>query len=141
MVAVYSQANDYARNPIFLAWISDAFLPEVVRRRPAFGYEEKTVLIMDNCTPRTGPEVDKLWEAYGIVVCPLLSKLESGSAPRSLKIRNYQAVDRPYQPQGDHERSVGSYFPGRQCLHVGLIPTERRPDVWKRRDHAVAGVG
>jgi hypothetical protein len=67
-VAVHSQAKGHTDKSIFWAWISDVFLPEVVRRRQAFGYEGKVVLIMNSYT---GPEVDELWEVHGIIICPL----------------------------------------------------------------------
>lgn len=68
-VTVYSQAKGYTNRPIFLAWLTDIFLPEVARRREALGYDGRAVLIMDNCTAHTGPEIHEACAAQGVVVC------------------------------------------------------------------------
>jgi hypothetical protein len=70
-VTIYSQAKGYTDRPIFLAWLTETFIPEVLRRREAFGYAGPAVLIIDNCTAHTGAEVDEWCEGHGIRVCPL----------------------------------------------------------------------
>jgi hypothetical protein len=70
-VAIYSQAKGYTDRPIYMAWLTEIFVPEVLRRREAFSYAGPVVLIIDNCTAHTGAEIDELCGEYGIRVCPL----------------------------------------------------------------------
>jgi hypothetical protein len=70
-VDVYSQAKGHTDHPIFLAWLTHVFLSEEVRRCKTMGYQGDAVLIMDNCTAHTGPEVDGAWTSHGVVVCLL----------------------------------------------------------------------
>jgi hypothetical protein len=70
-IAAFSQAKRHRDRPIFLAWISNVFVPGVAWRRQAFGYEGKAAVIMNNCTAHTGLEVDEQWNAHEIFVCPL----------------------------------------------------------------------
>lgn len=70
-VTVYSQAKGYTDRPIFHAWLTEIFLPEVARRRDALGYGGQAVLILDNCTAHTGPEIAEACASQGIIMCPL----------------------------------------------------------------------
>jgi hypothetical protein len=70
-VTIYSQSKGYTDRPIFLSWLTEVFLPEVQRRREAFDYSGRTVLILDNCTAHMGPEVDELCAEHGVAFCPL----------------------------------------------------------------------
>jgi hypothetical protein len=70
-VDVYSQKKDYTDRSIFLAWLTDLFLAEVVRRRQAFAYQRRVILILDNCTAHTGSEIDEVCAAHGLAKCPL----------------------------------------------------------------------
>jgi hypothetical protein len=65
---VHSQNNSYTDRSIFLAWFTDLFLPRVVRRRQAFAYEGRDILIMDNCTVHTRPEIDEACAARGVFI-------------------------------------------------------------------------
>jgi hypothetical protein len=68
-VGVYSQSKGYTGRPIFLSWLCDLFIPELNRRRTAFGYAGRAVLIMDNCTTHTWPEVEGTCTEAGVLVC------------------------------------------------------------------------
>jgi hypothetical protein len=48
-LSVYSQSNGDADRPIFLAWLTEVFLPEVTRRCEAFCYSRAAVLVINSC--------------------------------------------------------------------------------------------
>jgi hypothetical protein len=72
-VAHYSQSKAYTDQLIFLTWLCDVFIPELSRKRTAFGYPGRAVLIMDNCTAHTELEVEEVCTEAGVLAWPLPS--------------------------------------------------------------------
>jgi hypothetical protein len=91
-VDVCSQAQGYTDRPIFLAWFTDLFLPDDVRRREATGYQRHAVLNVDDCTANTGPEVAEACTAPGGMVCPL--PLHSSNQPQQLDLSTFGIAKR-----------------------------------------------
>jgi hypothetical protein len=85
-VAVYSQSKGRTDPPTFLAWLCDLFIPELSRRRAAFGYTGMVVLIMDNCTAHNGPEVKEVCTEAEVLVCPLPPHNSSQIQPLDLSL-------------------------------------------------------
>jgi hypothetical protein len=69
-VSVYPQPKKHTDRPIFLTWLRDLFILKLSRRRAAFSYTGRAVLVMDNCTAHTGPEVNEACTETGVLVCP-----------------------------------------------------------------------
>jgi hypothetical protein len=59
-LSVYSQSKEDTDRHIFLAWLTEVFLPEVTRRCEAFCYSGAAVLVISSCSADVRYHIDEL---------------------------------------------------------------------------------
>jgi hypothetical protein len=128
-VAVYSQAKGYTDQPIFFAWLTDLFLPEVTWTRKMSGYTGNTVLIMRSCAVHTGPDLEEACAEPGAVIYPRPSHGSNQIRPLDLPTFGTRKPDRMHQPHGVGERSIQPYCSGCEHLYVGRVAPKHRSNV------------